>query len=319
MKKRRKRRCWKGKRRRRNVQRRKKSWASLKRKKKKKENKMKKIQLMTKLESLPQRYASSFYSFLTLLFLSFSSSILLSWFSQIKKRKLSTGSIAILQKSVAEVIEYLAKKHQNEIFASGHKDDNYPSTLQGKVVVNHVANIPDLDEYTKDPTQYFYKKSVDLKTLELRDIEHYCPTAEEAIDYDPKRRRSSTSLHPPVTPKGARRSSTTQEKSPSTPLRGSITSSTSFSEERGLVIKKTRVERHVQARKALCSQGGVGIPAEFVKKSSYFGDRASAQMRELEHVLENQCNTLLDQLRKLDAKQEQNDKVCSEVLSKMTD
>lgn len=69
-----------------------------------------------------------------------------------------------------------------EIFASSHKDDNYPSTLNCKVTVKHIDEIEDLDAYiAQGPKFLFFRKRIDLQTLELTDATSSLPSAEEAI------------------------------------------------------------------------------------------------------------------------------------------
>jgi hypothetical protein len=111
-----------------------------------------------------------------------------------------------------------------------------------------------------------------------------------------------------------------ESKSPSNSRRESLSCSGPFGhdEEKGAVVfKKTHHDLLVASRKKLRSQPQeIGIPSH---EFSSLKNTANSQLLELEVLLENQCNALLEQLRKLESKQEQNDLLYSQVKLKMAD
>lgn len=83
-------------------------------------------------------------------------------------------------------------------------------------------------------------------------------------------------------------------------------------------LKKSHFEEFTRARKALLDTStAIGVPSALWSAVTDANTSVEIQLKELENTLENQCNSLLDALRKLDSKQEENNELYHQVQQKL--
>lgn len=163
---------------------------------------------------------------------------------------------------------------------------------------------------------YFFKKHFDLATLEIRDAEYISLSPEEAIEslleYDAKpQTQTRSSMTPNYIPK-VRARSPRESRLSETPLYETS--------EEGITLKKSYYEERVKARTDLLeSPASIEIFPSLWTNMYHIDRTADSQLKELENVLENQCNSLLEHLRGLVAKQEENINTYNLIRTKMAD
>jgi len=215
-----------------------------------------------------------------------------------------------LDAAIAKVNEYINTKSDNEIFASSHKDDNYPSTLNCKVTVKHIDEIEDLDAYiAQGPKFLFFRKRIDLQTLELTDATSSLPSAEEAIDYDPKAaRKRSQPVYPPLGVRPKKKSSRDEGDKRLSPRaeKGEKMEKSTITLNRSTVESRTRARQNLIDDSQMRIDDTTQVWGSLQSELFEFRKMTQDRLQSLERVMSDQQKQLSDQLQKIERQQKQN-------------
>jgi len=238
----------------------------------------------------------------------------------------STKKSKQLLDAISTAVDYINNKSENEIFVSSHKDDNYPSTLNCKVTVKHMDEIDDLDAYiAQGPKFLFFRKHIDLLTLELTDASAVLPSPEEAIDYDPKAaRKRNQPLFTPfgVRSKKIRRPSDQPEKEKKSIVKEESDESTfpyETTSKHSIVLSKNFVESRTQARQNLMDEssqrqtGNHDVWSCLQQDLFEFRRITEDRLFSLEQVMKDQQMQLSEQLQRIEGQQKQNNELYAQM------